>query len=159
MAGERYTHITQKEFDAFMATNFFECLNPDQRAQELVYLFTWNDDNYLLKVYSSIVLGMGSREVGADAIRVVLFINTPQGIRAMWRAPRVYRTENWRAHLQQRINEGMLRGREGKNYKCESCGAPMILREGKRGLFWGCSMFPISGCRYTEEFVAGDDET
>ena len=33
--------------------------------------------------------------------------------------------------------------------KCPECGAAMILRDGKKGKFWGCSRFPK--CRKTLE--------
>lgn len=155
---ERYVKISREEMDEFMSSNFFTCINPDQRSQELVYFITWGDDNYALKVYSSILTISGGREIGADAIRVVMFINTNAGLKAMWKAPRVYRTQNWRKNLQQRINEGLLRGCEGRDYKCPRCGSPKILRDGKNGLFWSCSMWPITKCPFTENFVAGDDE-
>jgi hypothetical protein len=32
---------------------------------------------------------------------------------------------------------------------CEECGKPMVIREGKRGPFLGCSGYPK--CRHTEE--------
>jgi len=153
--GSRYVHITRKEFESFMDENLFVCLNDDQTRQELVYAYMWHDGAYALKVYSSITLGGGARDVGADAIRVVLFVNTPAGMRPMWKAARVYRTQGWRENLQQRIDEGLLRGCDGRDYECPECGAPMILREGKRGPFWGCTMFPVTQCTYTEDY---DDE-
>ena len=32
---------------------------------------------------------------------------------------------------------------------CPRCGRPLVVRNGKRGEFWGCSGFP--GCRYTRD--------
>lgn len=33
--------------------------------------------------------------------------------------------------------------------KCEQCGSPLIIRNGKRGIFYGCSTFPK--CKYTAD--------
>lgn len=38
--------------------------------------------------------------------------------------------------------------REGYENICASCGAPLVLRHGKRGEFYGCSNYPK--CRYTK---------
>jgi DNA topoisomerase-1 len=27
-------------------------------------------------------------------------------------------------------------------YACPTCGSPLVLRRGRRGLFWGCSAYP-----------------
>ncbi len=35
------------------------------------------------------------------------------------------------------------------NSKCPRCGAALILRNGKYGMFWGCSKFPA--CRFTAD--------
>ena len=35
------------------------------------------------------------------------------------------------------------------NVKCPRCGAPMLLRNGKNGSFWGCSNYPE--CRITAD--------
>lgn len=36
-------------------------------------------------------------------------------------------------------------------HNCPDCGAPMILREGKKGKFFGCSNFPQ--CKHSENFT------
>ena len=35
------------------------------------------------------------------------------------------------------------------NVKCPRCGAPMFLRKGKNGAFWGCSNYP--DCKMTAD--------
>lgn len=152
MAGKRYVHITQEEFDEFMSSWGFVCINEDDPGHERVYAFMWGKETYALKVYSSIVQSEGSRRVGADAIRTVLFVKTPNGYDPKWKAPRVYRTRGWRESLDQRISEGLVRGCYGRDWECKICGAPMILREGRRGFFYGCTMFPATGCSYTEDY-------
>ena len=45
-------------------------------------------------------------------------------------------------------NDGNSKKSDGKksskksNVKCPRCGAPMFLRNGKNGAFWGCSNYP-----------------
>ncbi len=34
---------------------------------------------------------------------------------------------------------------------CPKCGSKLVVREGKRGLFYGCSNFPQ--CKYTENYT------
>jgi DNA topoisomerase-1 len=31
---------------------------------------------------------------------------------------------------------------EGKDKKCPNCGAPMVIKKGRFGLFWACSNYP-----------------
>jgi hypothetical protein len=158
MAGSRYVHITQEEFENFMKSNLFECINPDQGRGELVYAFMWGDGDYALKVYSSIVPGSGGRGVGADAIRTVLLARTKQSIHnnstyPVWKAKRVHRTKNWKVNLQQRIDEGLERGCEDvENWKCPQCNSPFVLRDGKHGKFYSCSAWPVTGCNCTADY-------
>jgi len=153
-----YVHITEAQFDAFMRENLFLHINPD-RAGEKVYAFMWNDGAYALKVYSSIVPGGGGRKKGADAIRVVLMVRTPNEdgegthMRPTWKATRVHRVANWRENLQQRIDEGLKRGCEDvENWECPQCGSPFVLRDGRNGKFYSCSAWPITGCNCTANY-------
>lgn len=43
----------------------------------------------------------------------------------------------------------------GKN-RCPECGSPVNLKEGKYGLFYGCSKFPK--CRFTESYYICEGE-
>jgi hypothetical protein len=149
----RYVKIPEVSFDMFMRENLFVHINPDQ-AGEKVYAFMWNENAYALKVYSSIVPGGGGRSVGEDAIRVVLFVKSPDGgMRPTWKAKRVHRVKNWRENLQQRIDEGLERGCEDvENWRCPQCGSPFVLRDGKHGKFYSCSAWPITGCNCTANY-------
>ena len=57
-------------------------------------------------------------------------------------------------HMNQQVFEclgkelGKLAGNAGEEKICPVCGAPMQLRNGRYGQFWGCSTFPR--CRHTE---------
>lgn len=150
--GSRYVHVSIEDFEKVMKRNHFVCINDDQTHEELTYAYMWHDGAYVIKVYSSITLSGGSRSCGTDAIRVVLLVKTNGVMRPGWKAPRVYRTKNWRDALQSRIDEALTRGCDGRDYECGICGQPLILREGKHGLFWSCSSWPVTKCPYTEDY-------
>ena len=38
---------------------------------------------------------------------------------------------------------------------CPMCGGDMVLRKGKYGMFYGCSNFPKTGCKYTVKYESG----
>lgn len=40
--------------------------------------------------------------------------------------------------------------------RCKKCGSPMILRDSKRGQFWGCSAYPK--CKYTVNVDEAEDD-
>ena len=40
---------------------------------------------------------------------------------------------------------------------CPVCGGDMVLRKGEYGQFYGCSNYPITGCRYTTRYGTGTD--
>jgi hypothetical protein len=149
-----YTHINPEEMHEFMNNNGFICINEDQASQEFIYNLEWHDGEYLLKVFSSVTDGGGARDVGQDAIRVVLFVRHNGKYYPRWKGSRVHRVGGWRDNLQSRINEGLARGCDGEDWECENCGGHMILRDGSRGLFYGCENFPENrgGCRFTRSY-------
>lgn len=149
-----YVDITKQEFDSFMDDNFFVCINPDQSTKEFVYVLMWHDGEYTMKVYSSITERGTSRGKGKDAIRVVLLVNDGGKNKPVWKGKRVHRVEGWRENLQERIDMGLAIGCEGEDWQCENCGGHMLLREGKRGFFYGCENFPDhkNGCRFTRDY-------
>ncbi len=94
---------------------------------------------YTIRVYTSVSkLTDDSREVGTDAIRVVVIANgkfTGEG--------RVNRTTNWEKNLASRILKWT------DLFKiCPQCSNPLKEKTGKHGVFYGCSTFPA--CGYTE---------
>jgi len=151
----RYVNISIDEMEAFMKSNFF-VVSPRDKTQdqrELVYQFEWNDGHYMCKVYSSVTPLRGkARPVGGDAIRAVMFVLAEGRFVPMWKSPRVYRTKNWRVNLQRRIDECLVRGREGMDYECPMCDHPLVLRDGKNGKFWACSSWSRTKCSYTLDY-------
>ena len=73
---------------------FVKEFDPDRRYTEEVYLRHHDrDGRYVLKVYSSISLRRDvARGCGADAIRVVALLVTPNRTYPIFKAARVYRT-------------------------------------------------------------------
>ena len=122
-----YTEIMQREFEEVLTKNGYKWkIVADLRAKETIYLI--ESDGVSIKIYSSIVDGV-SRGVGTDAIRTVgwdLVSNLP----VMSSEARVYRTENWKSNLVQRI-EGVKAKMSGVE-KCNICGGIMVERINSR---------------------------
>jgi ssDNA-binding Zn-finger/Zn-ribbon topoisomerase 1 len=153
MGNSKYCEITQAEFDEFMEPFGFMCMNADRPNQERVYFYTWNDNNYALKVYSSITTKEGvSRRVGADAIRVVVFMKVQGIFKPTGPAISIFRVANWRNNLKKKLNDCFTKGCMNIDYECPLCGAPKIMRKGNRGLFYSCSNWPVTKCPFTESY-------
>jgi len=94
-----------------------------------------------LRVYTSLNPdGMG-RERGADAIRVEIYVKTPEGIKRVGGNKRINRTTNWKQRLVAQIETW----KETLGNACSKCGYPTVERDGKNGKFYGCCRFP--NCR------------
>lgn len=147
MGGGKYINITAIDFHDVMTQYGYECSNPDGPG-ELVYKKRWNDNNYGVKVYSSITPFTGkARKVGEDAIRIIALVidKKQRTYKAFWKK-RCYRITTWRKNLIAALAEAELRGcATNPQWKCPWCSAPLVLRDGTRGEFWGCSQYP--NCR------------
>jgi len=148
-----YVRIEQSEFDEWMQAHDFFCLNEDQVRQELVYVKTWHDETYMIKVFSSIVPGSGTgRAVGKDAIRVVLFVLVAGEYHPFWKAKRVHRVQGWKSNLIHRISDAEIMGLYGQTqYNCPVCESPLVGRDGRRGPFIGCTNWSVTRCGYTRD--------
>ena len=144
-----YVNVTVEDVEAFLGPQGFKAI-PVERTRELVYAKRVDqprDDgrtpNQLsLRVYTGIDPDGNSRDVGADAMRCVLFTRNDEGVvRKVATSKRVHRVAGWRANLQERL-DAIAPGPD-----CPSCGAPTVLRTSARGEFYGCSNFPT--CRGT----------
>lgn len=142
----RYSRITESDFNDFMfKAGFVKSSAPRSANSELIYTTTWHGGKYLLIVFSSIVPGEGSRDVGTDAIRLVLKSNSLP----LWKA-RVFRVEGWRKNLGDRIDDAKRVGMfYADKWQCPMCRSPLVKRKGKNGIFVGCVSYTTSGCRYT----------
>lgn len=151
-----YTEITEREMDNLLVEDlcFQEAATFGEGAKEKVYDFqfdTKSGERLAVVVYSSIDERTGvSRDSGRDAIRVVLMWRDKDAAARKWKAigstKRVNRISTWRKNLRKRLSswKDMLEG------KCEDCGAPLTVRNGKHGKFLGCVRYNSTNCKYTE---------
>lgn len=124
-----------------------------------------SDDKYLpisLRIYTSIV-GISSRGVGDDAIRVSAWAKTPimingvitEGIVMLGGSKRVHRVEHWRENLIKRLTIW----KEMIEPLCPECDAPMLLRKPRNGQHWqpfyGCIRYANTAaqCKGTRAYV------
>lgn len=118
-----YTEITQYDFEDLLNIQGYKWRRLEEHmAKEAVYLV--ETKGIAVKIFSSIVSGM-SREVGADAIRVVGW-DPVSGLPVMASEARVYRTEGWRQHLVERIEN--VKEKMVNNKICQICGGMMVER-------------------------------
>ena len=131
-----YVEITQQEFEDVLNLKGYKWRKLDEpMAKENVYLVE-DLRGFGIKIFSSIVGGVG-RGVGADAIRVVGW-DPVSGLPISTSESSVYRTEGWRQHLIERIDNVKEKMIEVK--KCQICGAIMVERVNRqtKEKFLGC---------------------
>lgn len=133
-----YVRISEEEFREATPDCFEEFPNP---GGELVFFYPVG--SFLIKIYSSIIRGE-SREVGKDAIRVVLYSNQT-GNGALSR--RIYRVPGWGERMIKVAREFYRLAEKADEVSCRICGAATIPRKSKFGYFLGCSKYPK--CRGT----------
>ena len=148
-----YTEITQKQFEYVLShlgkSGYIWKKLEEPKAKESIYMVSINDIH--LKVFSSIVGGI-SRNVGADAIRVVgwdMVSDRPMSVSE----GRVNRTDNWSENLKTRIQTVISKVVEMRDApKCKICGGMMTEMNGKYGKFMGCLNYKNHG-KATEKFT------
>jgi len=98
-------------------------------------------DTCHIRIYTSIDKRNGkSRDIGADAIRIVIVDSRGDFISG---EKRINRSHNWQIRLNARIDNWS----DGITW-CDRCGNPMKLRKGKFGEFLGCAAYPL--CKNTK---------
>lgn len=130
-----YTEIRQSEFEDLLNLQGYKWRKLEEpMAKEVIYLVEIGGIG--VKIFSSIVSGM-SRGVGADAIRI-MGLDPISGLPVMSSESRVYRTDNWRSNVVQRIDS--VREKMKDIQKCQICGAMMVERTNSRTKekFMGC---------------------
>lgn len=152
-----YYNISVKEMDDFLVSQGFLRIPPESlpNTRELVYGKRVDSTGIplSLRVYTGIDPSGQSRDVGEDAMRVVLFTKVPDPqspgktiVKQLFGSKRVNRVSGWAKNLQSRINDMVVKAKQQKI--CDKCGLPMILREGKSKStgkpysFYGCSGYP-----------------
>lgn len=106
-----------------------------------------------VRVFTSIALIGRSRDIGKDAIRVVVMARGVDGTPyPIGKDRRVHRVEGWRENLAERLDNIQRQ----LDPECPECAAPMVARSGANGRkFFGCIRYHSAGCRgfryYSEE--------
>jgi hypothetical protein len=139
-------------------------------GKEIVFDITPPDCLALVRVYTSLASGQDSvRDCGEDAVRLIIgaipveletraraFGDEPPRFKPLGKSTRIYRTAPQGPTPERvAIFLGRLRDAIRENYRialhtptCPTCkAAPMAMREGPRGPFYGCTRFP--NCRGT----------
>lgn len=118
-----YTEITQADFEDLLNIKGYKWRKLEEpMAKEAIYLV--ETGGVTIKIFSSIVGGVG-RGIGTDAIRVVGW-DLVSGFPISAGEARVYRTEGWREHLVERIEN--VKGKMINGSRCKICGAMMVER-------------------------------
>jgi len=153
----KYYNISIEEMNEFLVRQGFTRIPQEMlpNTRELVYGKRVDAIGIPLtiRVYTGIDSSGQSRDVGEDAMRVVLFTKIPDVqnpskmvTKQLFGSKRVHRVAGWAKNLQSRINEVIEKAKQQKI--CDKCGLPMILREGKSKTtgspysFYGCSGYP-----------------
>jgi len=143
----QYHDITQQEIEDLLLPQGFKPMSlPD--TVELVYGRRIDKDGHALslRVYTGINPSGHSRDVGTDAIRLVLFCRYGDKVSKIDMLKRVHRVKGWRKNLQSRINDW-------KTYDlhtCNKCGKLMAVRKSKGSKFYGCVGYP--DCKSTKPY-------
>jgi superfamily II RNA helicase len=127
--------ISRKEFEDFL--NKFSVVD-EPSSKEIIYEIHTDNSKVNIRIYSSIDISGGSRELGEDAIRCVLIDNKSN--KPIDKAKRTHRMSNWKERLQEKIDDLKKETKELKS--CQTCGSVMVLRDGPRGRFYGCLSYP-----------------
>lgn len=124
-----YVQPTQAEMETALQVplRFKRVNNP--LSGEIIYEWPVRHRNIVVRVCSSIVPGVGGREVGKDAIRVLVVHSKSDKV--FWQATRVHRTMNWPTNMGSRL-------REAWDFihslpTCEFCTTPLYQSVSKAG--------------------------
>lgn len=124
-----YVQPTQREMEeALQAPVYFKPVPNRVYGGEIVY--DWPVRNgVVIRVCSSIVPGYGGRDVGKDAIRILVVHQAADHV--FWQATRVHRTKNWSSNMLERVQAAWDFIK--KMPACELCGTPLHSAISKAG--------------------------
>jgi hypothetical protein len=147
----RYVPVTSLEFASLMGQMGFRLDTQAPGNEETYFRQVESRDgkrfNAFVRIFSSITKGDAvSREVGADAIRLVL-LNAETG-KPLGESVRVFRTKNALINARERARDLF---REVLAHPCEKCGTGFhrVIVKGQ-SKFRGCSNFPA--CTATSQY-------
>jgi hypothetical protein len=142
----QYVNVTHDDIAAFLSPQGFKKIVVPG-AVEIVYGKRVDVEGKMmtLRVYTGINPDGDSRGCGEDAIRCTVFWRKEDGsVKMIGGSKRVHRVKGWKKNLQNRLNNFA----EQLGPSCPQCASPMVLRDGKRGEFWGCADYPV--CKATK---------
>jgi len=151
----RYVEIPAADMEALMTECGFDRIYPPRTVERTyqrprIVPGPDTDSDFAIRVYTTITdQADAAREVGTDAIRVVLIhLNTGKPV---WAATRVHRTQGWREKTRERMREAWVAVSGLK--RCPQCARPMVLRrtKDKSRQFYGCVGYPE--CKGTQSYV------
>jgi hypothetical protein len=145
-----FYNITLAEMQAFLEPQGFEVINLPN-ASEYVFARRVHSDKVALplslRVYTGIARNGESRDVGTDAIRVVMFAKRPDSqIVKLAGSKRCHRVQGWQSNLQSRLDPFLKDWLPGDT--CPRCKVPMVERKGRHGAFLSCANWP--SCNFTK---------
>lgn len=146
MSRRTFHNVSIDEIEAVLLPRGFKCINDKlPNVVERVYAKRVDQDDLQLslRVFTGIE-GSQSRDCGEDAIRIVLFYRDPKSGKVVKVSgeKRVNRIQTWQKNLELRLDKWD----DFPSQKCPKCGSPMVKRNGKFGVFNGCSNWPA--CNY-----------
>ena len=166
MAEPTYVNIAESAFRAKLEGDMGFAQVRIDGTSEIVFerpiVTKGGDTGYTVRVYSS-VFGGSTRDVGEDAIRVLVINNeTRRPVRLHGEkkgskvGKRINRTAPNGISEDERVAALLGRVRDRcaemwalvRDNKCPECGSVMALRKGKHGEFKGCTNYPE--CTHTE---------
>jgi len=124
-----YVQPTQSEMDqALQAPKYFKAVPNRVYGGEIIYEWAVRK-GIVIRVCSSIVPGYGGRDVGKDAIRVLVVHAAADHV--FWQATRVHRTQNWSKNMLARVHDAWEFAKAMPS--CELCGTPLHAAISKAG--------------------------
>lgn len=139
---QRFYNISLEEMDEFLKPQGFQPILIDG-VVEVVYAKVVNHEGHRLslRVYTAIWPSGESRERGSDAIRVQTWFMEDGKPQMVGRSLDVKRITTWAKNL-----GGALERWKEDFRNCPGCGAPMCLKNGQHGEFWGCVTWRRTKC-------------
>lgn len=158
MTNKTYVNVTKADMDDFLLPQGFILIQVPG-TMELVYAkrVDQGSNNLSLRVNTGINPDGNSRDCGADAMRVVLFMREKKAdengkpiVKMLAGSKKVLRIPTWRKNLQTRLDKWA-----DECLTVCACGRPMAVRTAKQGdnkgkKFLGCTNYPV--CKNTKPY-------
>lgn len=144
---KRYERIDEEEMAEFLPDVAEEV--EVRNTEEKVYELPLPSDDLSIRVFTTLQDGQG-RDLGADAIRTVIWSETADG--PIGGEKKTLRIQTWRKNLREKIENLYSNWRNWDHGECPECENGVLCeREGQYGKFLACSEWNGGrGCEHTE---------